>query len=300
MKSYKTLLNSLSNDSNLRQLTDEEVRKLRLTFLETYKDLAKCCDNHNLTLMLIGGTVIGAVRHKGFIPWDDDLDVAMPREDFEQLKLIFEQELGDKYILSSPNYKGNANNRFPMMLVKDTLFVEAGNNPEAEVSKIKIDIFIIENIPSFAPARYLKGLCCTALMFMASNAETYENQDPFFKQYICKTKEGRKVYKRRLKLGRLFSFFDFQQWMNIVDRACQYKKKTNLMGIPTGRGHYFGEIRPSKTFVPVSKGVFEGLEVNLPGDPHDYICNLYGADYMKLPPVEKRERHFFVDIRFKE
>ncbi len=141
MESFKSLLNSLSHDSSLRQLTDEEVQKLRAVFLEAFQDLSDCCEKHNLTIMLIGGTVIGAVRHKGFIPWDDDLDVAMPRDDFEKLKEIFETELGYKYILSSPNYKNNANNRFPMMLVKDTLFVEAGNSPEDEVSKIKIDIF---------------------------------------------------------------------------------------------------------------------------------------------------------------
>ena len=72
------------------------------------------------------------------------------------------------------------------------------------------------------------------------------------------------------------------------------------MGIPSGRGHYFGEIRPKETFLPVSKGEFEGMTVNLPGNADDYISNLYGADYMTLPPVEKRERHFILDIRFKE
>lgn len=329
MKSYKSLLNSLSHDSSLRQLTDDEIKKLRNVFLTAFQDLAACCEKYGLTVMLIGGSAIGAVRHQGFIPWDDDLDVAMPRKDFEKLKGIFEKELGEQYVLSSPNYtyrhnhppndrafsgkqgnrtgklfgsrvyKGNANNRFPMMMVKGTLLVEAGNSPENDGAKIKIDIFIIENIPQNPIHRYVKGIWCSLLMFMASYEETYECQNDAFKQYMCKTTEGKKVYYRRVRLGRFFSFFCFQKWMNLVDSACQYKKSTSLMGIPSGRGHYFGEIRPAKTFLPVSKGMFEGMEVNLPGDPDDYIRNLYGDDYMTLPPVEKRERHFIMDIKFK-
>jgi len=299
MKSYKSLLNSLSNDPALRQLTDEEVKQLRGVFISTYLDLVSCCEKCGLTVMLIGGTVIGAVRHKGFIPWDDDLDVAMPRDDFEKLKKIFDEKLGDKYILSSPNYKNNANNRFPMMLVKDTLFVEAGNSPKDEVSKIKIDIFIIENIPENSIHRKLKGLWCSALMAMGSYEETYEHKSEALRNYMCKTEEGEKAYKRRMRFGKIFSFYSFQKWMNIIDTACQYKKKTSLMGIPSGRGHYFGEIRPAQTFLPTSYGEFEGLKVKLPGNPDDYLSNLYGSDYMTLPPEDKRERHFFVDIRFK-
>ena len=300
MKSFKQLMNSLSNDSMLRELNAEETLKLRKKFIEAYTDLKKCCDKHQLTVMLIGGTVLGAVRHRGFIPWDDDLDVAMPRSDFEKLKRIFKSELGEKYILSSPNYKNNAKNRFPMMLIKNTVLVEAGMDPKSDYSKIKIDIFIIENIPDNKLIRYIKGMWCSLLMLLGSCESIYEEQNEALKNYLCKTKEGESLYKRRMIIGKMFSFFSFNKWMNIIDSACQYKKQTSYMGIPTGRGHYFKEIRPVKTFLPVSKGKFEGLEVNIPGNADDYLRNLYGNDYMKLPPVEKRERHFVIDIKFEE
>ncbi len=297
MKSYKALLNSLSNDSTLRQLNESEIKKLRKVFLTTFQDLANCCEKYNLTVMLVGGTAIGAARHQGFIPWDDDMDVAMPRKDFEKLKKVFDKELGKKYILSSPNYKNNANNRFPMMLVKNTLFVEAGNSPDNKGAKIKIDIFIIENIPQNFIHRFFKGFLCSVLMFMASYEDTYEHQSEELKNYMCKTTEGAKAYNRRIKLGKLFSFFKFQKWMNIIDSSCQYKKSTNLMGIPSGRGHYFREIQSRKTFLPVSKGLFEGIEVNLPGDTDAYLKNLFG-DYMKIPDIKDREKHFIYDIKF--
>ncbi len=300
MKSYKDLLNSLSEDSGLRQLTDYEVKKLRDVYIQTFRDLSECCQKNNLTVMMIGGTALGAVRHQGFIPWDDDLDVAMPRKDFEKFKIIFEKELGDRYILSAPNYKNNANNRFPMMLVKNTKFVEVEREPEDEGSKIKIDIFVIDNIPNNIIHRCMKGFWCTCLMFMASREETYEKQNKFLKKYMYKTLEGKKAYNSRIKLGKVFSFFNFQQWADIVDLSFQYKKDSAFMGIPSGRGHYFKEIRPSKTFLPVSEGRFEGLKVNLPGHPHDYLSNLYGVDYMNLPPEDKRERHLIMDIKFKE
>lgn len=69
------------------------------------------------------------------------------------------------------------------------------------------------------------------------------------------------------------------------------------MGIPSGRGHYFREIQSRKTFLPVSKGLFEGIEVNLPGDTDAYLKNLFG-DYMKIPDIKDREKHFIYDIKF--
>ena len=298
MKSHKELLNALSEDKLLRQLTDEEVKNLREVFISAYADLARCCEKYGLTVMLVYGSAIGAVRHKGFIPWDDDMDVAMPRADFEKLKEVFDSELGDKYILSSPNYKGNAINRFPVMMVRGTRLEELGSVPGSELAKIKIDIFIIENIPQNRIVRFAKGLLCTGLMFMASYEDTFEHRNEVLKNYMCKTREGRSAYYRRILVGKAFSVISFQKWMDMIDKACRYRKMTKLVGIPTGRDHYFGEVRPRSVYFPVTTGEFEGLKVNIPGSTDEYLTGLYGPDYMTLPPEEKRERHFIIDIGF--
>ena len=78
--------------------SDEEIKQLRTVFLNAFVALSECCARNGLTVMLIGGSALGAVRHKGFIPWDDDFDVAMPRKDFERLKTLFEKEDEQSYV----------------------------------------------------------------------------------------------------------------------------------------------------------------------------------------------------------
>ena len=297
MKQYKELLNDLSRYSSLRELSEEESSELKRVYLNAFKDIVNVCNHHNIDVMMIGGSALGAIRHQGFIPWDDDLDVAMSRNDFEKFKNIFERELGDKYILSSPNYKNNAKNRFPMVLIKNTKLLEIGDFDES-LSNIKIDIFIIENVPDNILYRYIKGMWCTALMFVASCEQTFENKSESFKTYMCSTEEGRKAYRNRNIIGRLFSFKNSQEWFDLLDRSFQYNKETSYTSIPSGRGHYFGEIIKRESFFPCSYGKFEGIKVKLPNNPDTYLTNLYGSEYMIIPPEKEHEKHLIIDVIF--
>lgn len=291
MKSYKNIVNEIE-DNGIRFLTDDELGNLKKIMFECYQDVAEVCKKHNLSIMLGGGSALGAVRHKGYIPWDDDFDALMPRKDFEKLKRIFEEELNSKYVLTSPNYGNQASNRFPKILINGTKYVELESDPNSDKNKIKIDIFILENVPNNIIARYLKGVWCTFLMYICSRVETFEDKNSYF----SKTEAAASMKFRRF-IGRLFSFKKASEWRDIVDNACQYKKETRYLGIPTGRKHYFGEILPRSCYLPVSQGIFEGQAVSLPGDYDKYLSNLYG-DYMKLPPIEKREKHSIVEIDF--
>lgn len=297
MPSFKKVLYAASRAS-LRELTEEETARLRKILLQTYQDVDRVCRKHGLTLMLCGGSLLGAVRHKGFIPWDDDLDAALTRKDYDTLARVFDAELGDRYILNAPNRGMISKSRFPQILVKGTRLLEIGARPEDDRNKIKMDLFIVENCPNTRFGRLLHGAWCSLLMLIAAAVGTYNSRNTELRDCLSSTTAGRNFYRRRRWIGRLFSFRTRQQWVDSVDNACNYHKQGKFMGIPTGRGHYFGEVLPSSVFCPPKAALFEGIPVHVFADSGRYLANLYGKNYMTIPPPEKREKHFIMDIAF--
>ncbi len=287
MKSYKAVFDEqMKQNPNARTVTGEELLRLQKLLLEIYMDVQRVCDENGWRCMLLGGSVLGAVRHQGFIPWDDDLDLMMPRDDYEAFKARFRELLGEKYILNAPNYEGRPTNRFAKILKKGTRFVEAGM-PEDDRACVKIDIFVLENCPDGKIRRWMKGLHCTALMFAGGHVLSYE---------FCRT-TGQKLTNRE-RIGRLLAFRTSEQWFDRYDRVCRWRdNRSRDMCIPSSRKHYFGEILPREVFLPASAGEFSGERINLPADPDSYLRNLYG-NYMEIPPEEKREKHYILKAEF--
>lgn len=294
---FKAMMNSLSFGSDiLRELTPEENQALKENLVVMFQDVWNVCRKYNLVVMLGGGSALGCVRHEGFIPWDDDLDLMMPRQDYETLKAVFETELGEKYILSAPNYIGKSKARFPKIIKKNTTLKELTDINSDLPCGIFLDIFLIENVPENKLLRTGKGLWCSALMFASTQAFWYEHRCSALKDYMCQTSEGKKSYRIKMGLGCLCSLIPSWKWFNAVDRAIRYDGKTKLVGMPTGRKHYFGEIHVRDVLLPVSFGSFCGEEVPLPGRTNVYLEKLYGERYMELPPENKREKHFIVEF----
>lgn len=295
-ETYKVMMSNMAQDSAIvRELTEEEQRSLKSCVLEMFCDVLRVCEKHNICIMLGGGSALGSVRHQGFIPWDDDLDLLMPRADYARFAAIFHDELSEKYILTAPNQELPAKTRFPKIIKKNTMLKELTDIHNGYCYGIFLDIFILENAPKTMLGRRIKGLLCNGLMFMGSQAFWYEHSCEEVKRFMSTTAGGQKSYRRIMTFGRLCALLPSRKWFNLVDKAVQGKKDTGFWGIPTGRKHYMGEILPQSVFVPVTKGIFEGIQVPIPGDYDTYLRNLYG-NYMEIPPIEKRERHLIVDF----
>ena len=130
-----------------KQYDSKTLKKLQNVLVEIMNDVIAVCDRHNIPCFLVYGTAIGAARHAGFIPWDDDIDLGMLREDYNHFLEIFEKELSDKYELLTPL----TDNRYACTVThvqkRGTVFITEGNQDLQCNRSIFIDIFPFDHLP---------------------------------------------------------------------------------------------------------------------------------------------------------
>lgn len=293
---YKDILNDIARkDGTARQITKEESEKLKQCLFETAVDLDERCRKNGIKLFLVGGSLLGAARHHGFIPWDDDIDLGLSRKDYEKLKDVFEKDFSDSYELRCPNSPHPNGNRFMQIFKKGTVLKVVGEENPFQPQSISIDIFPYDYVPENRIVRKIKGMRANTLMFIASCVmdEKYMNEE--YRDYLRKSKDGSLFLKIRSITGKVFSWRVPEKWFDLVDNAIRYKK-TELLTSATGRRHYFGEIYQAKVFFPLTEIAFNDHNFYAPGKWQEYLKGNYGDDYM-IPPAEgKRESHFITEI----
>ena len=301
MKSYKDLLNEAARHCPiLKELSPEESLSLKHCLMGILKDIASLCEKNGLTYMLGGGSCLGAVRHHGFIPWDDDLDLLMPRPDYDKLiGLLGRGLLGESYSYTCPGKHSDSPSMFLKIYRNDTVMMGLGGESSPFPHKVFVDIFPIEGYPSSSMIRKIKGLIANIIRLSANmvseSAPLNDNQKAFYSS----NKDLYKMVRRRRMIGKILSIIPHIVWVNWFDSIVSNPDMSGLVGIPTGRKLYNGEVFPSSVFLSTTMASFEGEEAPIPQGWSCYLSNLYG-NYMELPPVDKRERHFYTCLSIKE
>ena len=282
--------------ADVHQMTDDERSRLQHHLLEMYKEIEAVCVKHDLTVMLAYGSVLGAIRHGGFIPWDDDMDLFMPRRDYELFIKDYAEELPDHLKVYAPNCKNGTFGRFAKVIDTNTKFIPAGvadtNSPK---QGIFVDIFPLDSIPNNKLRNKLNRYIGMALMYIGSSVSQYENKSLLYKKLMMHSTGTKINYWLRQTLGFLGSFMSYQRWMNVVDSFCANDKQTGY--VSDLLGDYTWTPIPLNEFCPTSTGEFEGTTVFLPHYPVKHLERYYG-DWKRIPPEEDRWQHFIREIRF--
>ena len=258
----------------MRKITNKETQQIILNMLI---DFDEYCEQNELVYFLVGGTLLGAIRHKGFIPWDDDIDVGMPRKDYE--KFI---QLQRKSNTMEVRCVENENSDFPFMkIVNENTYIKKTYASDSETSCLWIDVFPFDgwSDDEEKSKKDLKKIKKWFWLLVYAQAKIGVG-----------TKKVRIVLKTPLiLLCRLIGGKRIAKQMNKISQKYNCRE-SSWIGNFSWAKYGIKERVPSKWFEDRVKLSFEGHEFWGPKEYDKYLTNIYG-EYMKLPPEEQRETH---------
>ena len=259
-----------------KSISDDEARKLELNLLIEF---AEYCEKKNLRYALAYGTLIGAIRHKGFIPWDNDIDVVMPRPDYEKFIKEEEKEKISSY-MECLDYHETRTFPFAKLIDKRTCLKEHFLVTEDNMG-VYIDIFPLDGFPDSEKEQ--RKLFAKAKFWYKMFA---------FANYRFNTGSNRIKWLLKCVLypfSRLVSNRFVCERLNHICKKYPYDESRMVGNIVWGFG--MEEIIP-KHYMEKEYGMFENEKLCIPKGYDGYLRQCYG-DYMKLPPEEERIVHAF-------
>ena len=262
---------------SINDLGEGGLRNLQKKCLEILVYFKKICDENKLTFYLAGGTAIGALRHKGFIPWDDDIDVFMPRPDYEKLTRIW-TEVADtsRYVFIRSSRNVNYHHHAASIVDVNTTWIEERNENNDVPQGVMIDVIPLDGCPDSNFRRFFQ--LYNALKFAVFNVQRLpENKN---KKIYCATKIVLGIFRSKWIRDTI--------WISSEKRMTRYGFYSNK-NITELIGELYGmvEKHPLEDFATTIEVDFEGYKMPLMKGYDAYLKSVFG-DYMQLPPLEKR------------
>ena len=257
------------------------IEQLHNVELQILDEIDRICSENDIRYSITAGTLLGAVRHGGFIPWDDDADIVMPREDYEKFCKIANEKMNPEFFVDSFYTSKRHFFKFAKVRKKNTIFQEAylANTKKKVNNEIYIDVFPLDNADSSLELMKRKqrtiNLLAGLLELKFVNLKTGKKYSLMSKCIpVCVL---RKAITAIMKSGPSNS-------CNYVNYGSQYGVEKQTM--------------PKEVYFPSTKIQFEDRIYRAPANQIYFLKKLYGEKYMELPPEEKRRTHVPSDICF--
>jgi len=261
-------------------MDDKSLRELQMAELEILCAIRDLCDKHNINYYISSGTLLGAVRHKGFIPWDDDADMHMPYEDYRRFLKIAPSELGPDYFVQNCNTEPNFYVAYTKVCRNGTTAMGLNAERYHVHHGAWVDIFPLAPVASDKEHRFKKKLI------------QYSNilqMDDYVR--ASRSMMDKEYSKRKMKA------LDILYVLPKCVRRAMHNLAIRLLFVSYNPKYFsevwnsFGKKLPKEYYDgPEMMLEFEGEYFRVPPCYHGYLETIYG-DYMTLPPVEKRKTH---------